>query len=100
MKKEQQKNKIMQESYQKGLNILIQGIIENSRTNMEKREETYKHIHTFITSELQIKEIAIIAIADNHRLLQQAIYINNYKIHHPIILMLVYPSDKNIILKF
>ena len=68
---EQESKNLMQESYDKRLNLLIHGLEESSKTDWETRESTQETIYEFFQKGLQIKEprtiIIIIFICQTHK---------------------------------
>ena len=78
----QQTKDIMQESYDKRLNLFIHGIEEPDA--WETLEKTKKLIHNFMKDGLLIDDPSTISFADYHRLPQQLISRNNHKVHRPI----------------
>ena len=91
----QQTKDIMQESYDKRLNLLIHGIEESDA--WETLEKTKKLIHNFMKDGLLIDDPSTISLADYHRLPQQPISRNNHKVHRPIIIKLANSTDKKLI---
>ena len=91
----QQTKDIMQESYDKRLNLLIHGIEESDA--WETLEKTKNLIHNFIKDCLLIDDPSTISLADYHRLPQQPISRNNHKVHQPIIIKLANLTDKKLI---
>ena len=85
---------IMQESYDKRLNLLIHGIEESDA--WETLEKTKKLLHNFMKDDLLIDDPSTIFLADYHRLPQQPIFRNNRKVHRPIIIKLTNSTDKRL----
>ena len=88
---------IMQESYEKRLNLLIHGIEETDESAWEKRETTLQLVNDFMKRGLQIEDPATIMLTDYHRLPQQPTYKNGTKVTRPIIIKLINSSDKHLI---
>ena len=91
----QQTKDILQESYDKRLNLLIHGIEESDA--WETLEQTKKLIHNFMKDGLLIDDPSTISLADYHRLPQQPISRNNHEVHRPIIIKLANSTDKKLI---
>ena len=86
---------IIQESYDKRLNLLIHGLEESDA--WETLEKTNKLIHNFIKAGLLIDDPLTISLVDYHRLPQQPTFRNNHKVHRPIIIKLTNSTDKKLI---
>ena len=97
VKKEHQTNSVMQESYDKGLNILIHNLNENPTHPWEKVEETRKIVENFISDRVQIANPSTISFVDLHRLPQRPICRNREKVTRPIIIKLSNAADKRLI---
>ena len=80
VKNEQETNLVMQESYEKRLNILIHGLDENPTLAWEKVDETRKIVENFLSDGLQISNPSSISFVDLHRLPQRSIYRNRKKL--------------------
>ena len=83
-----EKTAIMQESCNKGLNVLIYGIKEDEGNAWEKREATVQKFKTFLNDGLNINPDDI-ELVDIHRLPQYPIKKNGKTTHRPIIVKLV-----------
>ena len=79
---------IMQESYNKRLNVLIHGIEEDEGNAWEKREATVQKFKTFLNDGLNINPDDI-ELDDIHRLPQHPIKKNGKTMHRPIIVKLI-----------
>ena len=97
VKNEQETNLVMQESYEKRLNILIHGLEENPTLAWEKVDETRKIVENFLSDGLQISNPSSISFVDLHRLPQRPIYRNRKKVTRPIIIKLSNAADKRLI---
>ena len=95
--KDRQTTAIMQESYDKRLNVLFHGLEENSNSAWETRDETLKILQNFMKEGLNIANPSQIALADYHRLPREPTYKNKVKINRPIILKVTNAFDKNLI---
>ena len=89
---------LMKESYDKRLNILIHGILEDNNNVWEKREKTIKKFQDFLKNGLKIN-LTEIKLSDIHRIPQQPITKNGRPVHRPIIVKLLTIHDKNLIFK-
>ena len=85
---------VMQESYEKRFNLLINGIEETDTSVWEKRETTLQLVQDFMKRGLQIKDIML---ADCHRLPQHPLLKNGMKVNRPIIIKLTNSNDKRLI---
>ena len=94
---EQESKNLMQESYDKRLNVLIHGLEESNKTDWETREITQETIYEFFQKGLQIKEPRTIELIDCHRLTQSPIFKNNIKVNRPVIIKLAKEIDRRII---
>ena len=88
---------VMQESYEKRLNILIHELEETEESAWEKREITLQLIQDFMKCALQIKDPSTILLADYHRLPQHPIYRDGLKVNRPVIIKLTNSNDKRLI---
>ena len=93
-KLEFEKTAIMQESFNKRLNVLIHGIKEDEGNAWEKREATVQKFKTFSNDGLNINPDDI-ELVDIHRLPQYSIKKNGKTMHRPIIVKLFNTQDKN-----
>ena len=94
LKLEFEKTAIMQESYNKHLNVLIHGIKEDKGNAWEKREVTVQKFKTFLNDGLNINPDDI-ELVDTHQLPQYPIKKNGKTMHRPIIAKLINTQDKN-----
>ena len=88
---------VMQESYEKRFNLLINGIEETDTTVWEKRETTLQLVQDFMKRGLQIKDPSAIMLTDYHRLPQHPVLKNGIKVNRPIIIKLTNSNDKRLI---
>ena len=88
---------VMQESYEKQFNLLINGIEETDTSVGEKRETTLKLVQDFMKRGLQIKDPFAIMVADYHRLPQHPVLKNGIKVNRPINIKLTNSNDKRLI---
>ena len=65
---DQRAKDVMQESYEKRFNLLINGIEETDTSVWEKRETTLQLVQDFMKRGLQIKDPSAIMLTDYHRL--------------------------------
>ena len=93
---DQELTALMQESYEKRLNILIHGLDENSNTPWEKNEEIVQIVNDFLRG-LQITNPESIPLVDMHRLLQRPIFRKGIRVKRPIIIKLTKVADKRLI---
>ena len=91
-------NRIIQELYNKRLNLLIHGLKENEMNEFESRNETYALFTKFLQEALGLGPDSI-QLADIHRLPQHTIFKNGKRTTRPIIIKLSSVFNKNIILK-
>ena len=91
---EYEKTAIMQESYNKRLNVLIHGIKEDEGNAWEKREATVQKFKSFLNDGLNINPDDI-ELVDIHRLPQYPLKKNGKTMHRPIIVKLINTQDKN-----
>ena len=89
-----EKTAIMQESYNKCLNVLIHGIKEDEGNAWEKREATVQKYKTFLNDGLNINPDDI-ELVDIHQLPQYPIKKNGKTMHRPIIVKLINTQVKN-----
>ena len=94
---EQESKNLMQESYDKRLNLLIHGLEESNKTDWETRESTQETIYEFFQKGHQIKEPRTIELIDCHRLPQRPIFKNNIKVNRPVVIKLAKKIDRRII---
>ena len=92
----QEVKEVMQESYDKRLNVLLHGIEEEGDSVWETRDVTLQKIHDFMKEGLQIVDLTSITLTDYHRLPQQPVYRNNCKVNRPIIVKLCNSNDKHL----
>ena len=92
-----EKAKVMQESYDKRLNILIHGIRENSNNAWEKREETIAKFKNFLKNGLKMDDTEDVEYVDIHRLPQHPVKKNGKTVDRPIIVKLLTTHDKKLI---
>ena len=88
---------VMQESYEKQFNLLINEIEETDTSVWEKRETTLQLVLDFMKRGLQIKDPSAIMLADYHRLPQHPVLKNGIKVNRPIIIKLTNSNDKRLI---
>ena len=88
---------VMQESYEKRFNLLINGIEETDTSVWEKRETTLQLVQDLMKRGLQIKNLSALMLADYHRLPQHPVLMNGIKINRPIIIKLTNSNDKRLI---
>ena len=88
-----EKAALMQDSYNKRLNILIHGVEENERSVWENYEETLQKFENFLTKALDIDPDNV-EIADIHRLPQKPVIRQGAKVIRPIIVKLSNAMDK------
>ena len=91
--------KIMQESYDERLNILVHGVKEDSDNVWEKRDKTIKKFEQFLPNGLKITDPNDVEYVDIHRLPQHPVKRNGKTVHRPIIVKILTMSDKNEIFK-
>ena len=89
-----EKTAIMQESYNKRLNVLIHVIKEDEGYAWEKREVTVQKFKSSLNDGLNINPDGI-ELVDIHRLRQYRIKKNGKTMHRPIIVKLINTQDKN-----
>ena len=82
----QERNAVMQESYEKRFNILIHGLEEKCDSAWETPDETLQIVHNFMNEGLKIEQPTDVAIVDCHRLPQHPIYRNRTKVERSIII--------------
>ena len=93
----QEVKKVMQESYDKRLNVLLHGIEEDGDSVWETRDVTLQKIHDFMKEALQIVDLHNIHhLTGYHWLPQQPVYRNNCKVNRPIIVKLCNSNDKRL----
>ena len=63
---EQESKNLMQELYDKRLNLLIHGLKESNKTDWETCESTWKTLYKFFQKFFQIKESRTIKLIDCH----------------------------------
>jgi len=90
---------VMQESYNKRLNILIHGIKEDSNNPWEKRDETTDKLKKFLVDGLKIDDPDEVEFVDIHCLPQHPVKKEGKTVHRPIIVKLLMRADKNIVFK-
>ena len=89
-----QKEALMQESYNKRLNILIHGVEEDRNCAWETHENTLKKFDDFLTTALKIDSDDI-NVVDIHRLPQTPLRIRGKKVNRPIIVKLDSMMEKS-----
>ena len=94
-----EKTKIMQESYDERLNILIHGVKEDSVSPWEKHETTGTKFQDFLKNGRKINDSDEIEFVAIHRLPQHPVKKNGRPITRPIIAKLLTMNDKNLIFK-
>ena len=72
---------VMQESYEKQFNLLINGIEETDMSVWEKQETTLQLVQDFMKRGLQIKDSSAIMLADYHCLPQHPVLKNGIKVN-------------------
>ena len=77
---------VMQESYEKRFNLLINGIEETGMSVWEKRETTLQLVQDFMKRGLQMKDLSAIMLADYHRLPQHPVLMYGIKVNRPMII--------------
>ena len=92
----QEVKEVMQESYDKRLNVLLHGIEEDGDSMWKTRDVTLQKIQDFMQESLQIVDLTSTTFTDYHRLLQQPVYRNNCKVNRPIIVKLCNSNDKRL----
>jgi len=92
-----EKEQLMQESYNKRLNVLIHGVKEEADKVWETRDETSKKFKKFLKEGLKITDPDDIEVVDVHRLPQHPVSRYGKKIHRPIIVKLLTMQDKKLI---
>ena len=92
-----EKAKVMQESYDKRLNILIHGIRENSNNAWEKREETIAKFKNFLKNGLKMDDTEDVEYVYIYRLPQHPVKKNGKTVDRPIIVKLLTTHDKKLI---
>ena len=80
-----EKAQIMQETYDKRLNILIHGMKENSDSPWEKHEKSLDKFHDFLKNGLQIENPDAVEVVDIHRLPQHPVQRFGRNVVGPII---------------
>ena len=70
----QEVKEVIQESYDKRLNVLLHGIEEDGDSVWETRDVTLQKIYDFMKEGLQIVDLTSITLTDYHRLPQQPVY--------------------------
>ena len=88
-----EKAALMQDSYNKRLNILFHGVEENERSVWENHEETLQKFENFLTKALDINPDNV-EIADIHCLPQKPVIRQGAKVTRPIIVKLSNAMDK------
>ena len=88
---------VMQESYEKRFNFLINGIEETDTSVWEKRKTTLQLVQNFMKRGLQIKDPSATMLADYHRLPQHPVLKNGIKVNRTIIIKLTNSNDKRLI---
>ena len=91
--------KVMQESYDKRLNILVHGVKEDSDNVWEKRDKTIEKFEQFLQNGLKITDPNDVEYVDIHRLPQHPVKRNAKTVHRPIVVKILTMSDKNEIFK-
>ena len=91
--------KVMQESYDKRLNILVHGVKEDSDNAWEKRGRRIETFEEFLQNELKMADPKDVEYVDIHRLPQHPVKRNGKTVHRPIIVKLLTTNDKNVIFK-
>ena len=91
-----EKPAVMQESYDKRLNILIHGIKEDNDSPWEKHDTTVTKFQEFLEKGLKIDDPEDIEFVDIHRLPQHPMRKNGRPFSRPIIVMLLRPCTTNI----
>ena len=89
-KENYEKKLVMQESYDKRLNILIHGVTEEKEKTLEKFQD-------FLKNGLKIEHPMDIEYVDIHRLPQYPIQKHGRTVHRPVIVKLLTMNDKNVI---
>ena len=92
----QEVKEVMQESYDKRLNVLLHGIEEDGDSMWKTRDVTLQKIQDFMQESLQIVDLTSTTFTDYHRLFQQPVYRNNCKVNRPIIVKLCNSNDKRL----
>ena len=98
-KDDHEKTLIMQESYDKRLNILIHGIEEDNDNVWEKRESTIEKFKNFLTNGLKIDDPDDVKFVDIHRLPQHPIKKFGKNSHRAIIVKLLTTGEKKLIFR-
>ena len=93
------KSLLLQESYNKRLNILVHGIKEEDNNVWETREETIAKFRNFVREGLKIEDPEDIEYVDIHRLPQHPVSRLGKKVHRPIIIKLLTMQDKKMLYK-
>jgi len=88
---------VIQESYNKRLNILKHRIKEDSDNLWEKRDETSDKFKNFLIDGLKINDLDEVEFIDIHRLPQHLVKKERKTVHRPIIVKLLTMADKNMI---
>ena len=91
------KSLLMQESYNKRLNILIHGIKEDKNKAWETRDETKAKFNNFVKEGLNIENPNDIELVDIHRLPQHPVSKFHRRIHRPIVVKLLTIQDERMI---
>ena len=94
-----EKSAVMQESYDKRLNILIHGIKEDNDSSWEKHDTTVTKFQEFLKKGLKIDDPEDIEFVDIHRLPQYLVKKNDWPFSRPIIVKLLTMHDKHLIFK-
>ena len=84
----------MRESYEKRLNIIVHGIMEDQDTPWENRDKTEFKFRDFLINGLKINDPDKIEYVDIHRLPQHSPRKNRKIIYRPIIVKLLTMNDK------
>jgi len=78
-RKETEKEAIIKESYNKRLNILIHGVVEDSESAWENHQKTREKFDDFMLNALEI-DPAKIEVADIHRIPQRPVILQRRKV--------------------